>query len=145
MIVIVDASVAAKWFLPEEHSDHAALLLAPEYELVAPDLIRLEVGSALLKALRRNEITVADCIEALGALLPGAVRTVRSADHAEAAFEYARRFGGSVYDAIYVSVARDLGARIVTDDARLAAVAGKMGVDASMIAEGAPALPDSTA
>ncbi len=102
------------------------------------------MGSTLLKALRRNEITVADCIEALGALLPGAVRTVRSADHAEAAFEYARRFGGSVYDAVYVSVARELGMPIVTDDARLAAVAGKMGVDASMIAEGAPALPGST-
>lgn len=34
--VVVDASVAAKWFIPEVHSDAALCLLDPEIVLLAP-------------------------------------------------------------------------------------------------------------
>ena len=67
--VVVDAGVATMWFVPERHSDRAAPLLAPEYQLVAPDLIRIEVGSAVLKAIRRDEMTLEDGEEALGTLM----------------------------------------------------------------------------
>ena len=145
MIVIVDASVATMWFVPEQHSDRAALLLAPEYQLVAPDLIRLEVGSALLKAIRRNEVTLEDGEEALGTLLPAAVRTLRSEDHVETAFDIAQRLGGSIYDAIYIALARTLDAPISTNDLDMAATARKAEVQASLIAAGVPALPHPSA
>ena len=38
MIVVADASVAIKWFLPEEGSDDAARLLASDAEFHAPEL-----------------------------------------------------------------------------------------------------------
>ena len=145
MIVIVDASVAAMWFVPEQHSDRAALLLDPEYQLVAPDLIRLEVGSALLKAIRRNEVTLEDGEEALGTLLPTAVRMLRSEDHFETAFDIAHRLGGSIYDAIYIALARTLDAPIATNDVDMAATARKAEVQASLIAAGVPALPHPSA
>lgn len=138
MIVVVDASVAAMWFLPERGSEMATLLLAPEYELVAPDLILLEVGSALLKALRRSEISFAECDEALFRLLPAAVRTVPASSHASAAFGIAQRMGGSVYDAIYVALGRALDAPVVTNDSELAAVARRARIKVRMIAEGPP-------
>ncbi|OHC81211.1 MAG: hypothetical protein A3G73_01560 [Rhodospirillales bacterium RIFCSPLOWO2_12_FULL_67_15] len=58
MIVVVDASVAAMWFLPEPHSESAALLLDAKCELIAPDLMRLEVANALAQAARagRSEL-----------------------------------------------------------------------------------------
>ncbi len=139
--MIVDASVATMWFVPEQHSDRAALLLAPEYQLVAPDLIRLEVGSALLKAIRRNEVTLEDGEEALGTLLPAAVRMLRSEDHIETGFDIAHRLGGSIYDAIYLALARTLDAPISTNDVEMAATARKAEVQASLIADGVPALP----
>jgi predicted nucleic acid-binding protein len=37
--LVVDASVAAKWYVPEIHSDAAVRLLDPEIVLLAPDLI----------------------------------------------------------------------------------------------------------
>ena len=55
--VVVDASVAAKWFLPEIHSPAAERLLDPSIVLCAPDLIVPELGNIVWKKLRRNEIT----------------------------------------------------------------------------------------
>ena len=55
--VVVAASVAAKWFIPELHSDSAAHLLDSELVLLAPDLIGAEFGNILWKKLRRAEIT----------------------------------------------------------------------------------------
>ena len=141
MTIVVDASVAAMWFLPEPGSDRAALLLIPEYDLVAPDLILLEVGSAILKAVRRKEVSPADGEEAVEELLPAAVRILPAAQHAGEAFRIAQRLGGSLYDAVYVSLAKSLGAPVVTNDEQLAAVARKAQVKAVMIAEGPPALP----
>lgn len=59
MILVVDAGVATMWFVPRNHSANAMLLLAQEFELVAPALIRIEIASALLKASRRKDIPAA--------------------------------------------------------------------------------------
>jgi predicted nucleic acid-binding protein len=45
MIWVVDASVALKWFLDEEGSEHARRLKSLE-EVIAPDLIVAEVSNA---------------------------------------------------------------------------------------------------
>ena len=53
MIQVVDASVVAKWFLPEPHKDNAERLLrdflSETVELMAPDLLVVEVGNLLWK------------------------------------------------------------------------------------------------
>jgi predicted nucleic acid-binding protein len=53
---VVDASVAAKWYLPDEpDSWHAAMLLADfrdgKIRLLAPEQVRYEVPSAIRNAL----------------------------------------------------------------------------------------------
>ena len=52
MMLVVDASVALKWFIEEEGSAQAAALLATPELLVAPDLIVAEVCNAAWKAVR---------------------------------------------------------------------------------------------
>ena len=86
MIVVVDASVAVKWFLPEPFSEAAARLLDASCELVAPDLMRLEVGSAFLKALRRGVIGSSDAAGALMRLSDPLVRFEPTAPYVEDAF-----------------------------------------------------------
>ena len=105
---------------------------------MAPDLLRLEVGSALLKAIRRKEITVEEGHAAMARLSAATIRLLPSADHADAAFQIAARHGGSLYDAIYVSIARSLDAPVVTNDATLAAVAKAVRVRSFLIAKGLP-------
>ena len=56
MQCVVDASVAAKWFLPELHKDKAEELLRDfldeKLDLIAPDLIISEVGNILWSGAR---------------------------------------------------------------------------------------------
>ena len=56
MTLVVDASVACKWFVAESGSDAAAALLAGDQMLLAPDLIVPEVCNAAWSKLRRGEI-----------------------------------------------------------------------------------------
>jgi predicted nucleic acid-binding protein len=50
--MIVDASVAAKWVLFEDYSEQASLLLSQYSQLFAPEIINLEVVSAITKKHR---------------------------------------------------------------------------------------------
>jgi predicted nucleic acid-binding protein len=46
-MIVVDASVAVKWFIPEAGEEAAAKLLGGKKRLIAPALIRLEVTGTL--------------------------------------------------------------------------------------------------
>jgi predicted nucleic acid-binding protein len=54
-MIVVDASVAAKWFLPEPGTAEAIALQEGEEELAAPDFIRLEVAAAFTRRVRDTE------------------------------------------------------------------------------------------
>ena len=61
----IDASVAVKWHVRDEDDAAAADSLPRDFingriRLVAPDHIRYEVPSAILAAVRRNRLTVAN-------------------------------------------------------------------------------------
>jgi predicted nucleic acid-binding protein len=53
-MMVVDASVALKWFLPEAGSREAISLQSGPHNLAAPSLIRLEVAGAICRATRGN-------------------------------------------------------------------------------------------
>jgi predicted nucleic acid-binding protein len=59
LTLVVDASVAVKWILPEEGEDAARLVLAmcqdEELDLVPPYLLNPEVGNVLSKRVRRTD------------------------------------------------------------------------------------------
>ena len=81
-------------------------------------------------------------MKAIRSLLPEAVRLLpASAEQVEASLEIAVEHGGSIYDAVYIALARTLDAPISTNDMEMAATARKAEVQASPIADGVPALP----
>ena len=53
---VVDSSVVVKWFLPEEHTEAPGSLLGSDNRLIAPDLVRAEVGNVMWKHRRRGDI-----------------------------------------------------------------------------------------
>lgn len=138
MIVVVDASVAAKWYLPEPDSDKAAQFLSAEYECIAPDLIRLEIGSLLLRHVRRRHVAPEEWLSILTERLPAALNVVSSIEYTRAAFDIARAAGGSFYDAIYLAVARVAEAPIITDDAAMMRTARSVNITAHALADGPP-------
>ena len=58
--VVVDASVAIKWFVPEIHAQAARRLLREGVALLAPDLIWAEVANALWRQWRNKELAAED-------------------------------------------------------------------------------------
>ena len=58
-MIVVDASIAAKWFLAEQGSIQALAFLARfEGELCGPDLLEVEVCRTLVAAANARRITV---------------------------------------------------------------------------------------
>lgn len=58
-MIVVDASVAVKWFIPTADSDQAIALLRSGQKLIAPELIRVEVAAALTRLCRTGQIPAA--------------------------------------------------------------------------------------
>ena len=60
--LVIDASVAVKWVVPEPGSGHAEILI--DHGLVAPDLIYAECANVFWKKVRRGELTENEAISA---------------------------------------------------------------------------------
>jgi predicted nucleic acid-binding protein len=119
MRLVVDASVAIKWYLPEIHSEAAERLLNGAVELCAPDLMFSEIGNMLWKRVMRMDVTeekARSIMHSLGAL----PLTVWRADIlAEGALSIACSAKRSFYDSLYLSLAVTSDCRLVTADLKL--------------------------
>ncbi len=129
MILVVDASVASKWFIPEELSDAADRLLASDHELAAPDLLLVEAGNILWKKARLGEISPADAGAVLADLAGGVLTLRPSAPLASRALAIAHELDHPVHDCLYLALAEAEGGTVVTADRRFLrqAVKGRWG------------------
>lgn len=117
--IVVDASVAAMWLIPEEGTEAALRLRDPDYELVCPDLLFPEVGSVVWKKVRAGELDADTGRRMVAAILAAPLQIEASAALLPIAWEIAVRHGRTVYDAVYLALALALDARLVTADRRL--------------------------
>lgn len=121
MTIVVDASVAVKWVIPEELSDQAESLRGRADRLLAPDLLLPEAANALWKKLLRREITTREAAQALDLLMTSGLDLRPSGPLLGRALTLAQRLRHPVYDCIYVALAQAEGATLVTADQRLLA------------------------
>src|SRR5437867_9282056 len=126
---VVDASVAAKWYLPERDTEAALSLreshLNGDIRLVSPDLMVYEVANALRYHPRAGLDRLAEHIGDLLALDIGLDPV--SETSMIAAVESAFRLGLSIYDASYISLAERLDTVVYTADESLLRAAGSRG------------------
>ena len=120
--VVVDASVAIKWFIPEHDSAEAVRLLESGVSFLAPDLIGPEIANTLWKKARRAEISAGDVTASLTAFEKLNVEIYPSAILLPAALELAMNLDRSVYDCLYLSLAIARDCTVVTADQKFAAV-----------------------
>jgi hypothetical protein len=116
MIIVIDASVAAKWFFDEEHSMTALNLLDNPFELNAPDFFFLEMNSLLCKRARRLELSVTEAFEMDDEIRSMPIQSYPSTALRERAFELALETKSSIYDCLYLALAEVLDGRMVTAD-----------------------------
>lgn len=116
---VVDASVAVKWVIAEPLSEQAVRLLDPDLQLSAPDLIYIEVASALWAAARRGHIADADARDAFGAIADAPLSIGRSTKQlARSALRLAQDLNHPVYDCMYLALAMEEQRRVITADRR---------------------------
>lgn len=113
---VIDASVAVKWFYPEEHSDESRRLLSTANELLAPDHIWSEIGNVIWKRYRRGEINTDEALETVTAILKMPVAAMSSHGLLSSAVEIAVAVGITVYDALYLALALSRGCLLTTAD-----------------------------
>lgn len=118
---VIDTSIAAKWYIPEDHSAEARLYMGSGIDRHAPDLLPIEAGHALLKRVRSadpNRHLPRDqarrVVAALRASAP--IQYHPSLSLLEPAFALAEQIGASIYDGLFLALAIQLDGRIVTAD-----------------------------
>jgi predicted nucleic acid-binding protein len=125
-VIVIDASVAVKWFVEEAQSDEASELLSRHAgEVVGPDLLTVEVSAVLVRnantvkasrphvlaALDRFNTMIAEGDVALHRSGPGDIR---------AAADLALELGHPIKDCVYLRLAMALDCLLVTADRRFA-------------------------
>ncbi|MFQ5740303.1 MAG: type II toxin-antitoxin system VapC family toxin [Acidobacteriota bacterium] len=132
--LVVDASFAGAWILPDEHSAEADRVLEAaldrDLELALPDLWIYEMENLLLAAHRRNRITKAQVFEAHQLLeaLPCRFYSHQGALACDRTAALALRFDLSGYDAAYLELADRLQCQLMTLDNRLLEAARSLGL-----------------
>lgn len=116
--VVVDAGVAFKWFVREPLTTEARRLLSPTFELVVPELIWPELGSALWKRVRRQLMTPTEAHDVLHDIRRVPVVTRSMETLMPRALEIALAASRSVYDCVYLALAEADGVPLVTADQR---------------------------
>lgn len=115
MSLIIDASVAIKWFVPEIHWEQAARLQGYS-DLYAPDFMLLECSNILIKKVRRQEISREDADTIQQSLLHAPLGLYPWQSLLQPAVIVAHETYRSVYDCIYLVLAQQLDGRMVTAD-----------------------------
>ncbi len=129
--LVLDASVAAKWFLPEAGEPLAAralelLELHAEGRIgfLVPDLFWAEFANILWKAARQGRWPEHAANEALKEMRRQKLSTFAMESVIEDALELAFATKRAVYDCVYLSLALAQGASMITADERLANAVG---------------------
>jgi predicted nucleic acid-binding protein len=119
-VIVVDASVGVKWFVPEVHAAEARQWRHGPDELHAlAFFFDLEIANILWKKLRCAEISRADADLILGQLPALPLMRHLELPLLASAFDLADRTQRTVYDCLYLALAVQLGGRMVTADQRL--------------------------
>ena len=116
MIVVVDASVAIKWYVDEVHTAEAEQLIDGRFELHAPELLLPEFGNILWKKCRNDDLDENVARSALASLRSQSIVIHSNSALVEPAFVGAQETGQSVYDWTYLSLAISLNCKFVTAD-----------------------------
>jgi predicted nucleic acid-binding protein len=123
-MIVIDASVAAKWLLPEVGSAGAVELQEGPDQLIAPALIRLEVAGSITRRMRAEkkeerltpEAALSRCAKWFGLLDQAIVSLIPESELLQKAVQLSVEIKHTVHDCMYLAAAKEFGARLVTAD-----------------------------
>jgi len=122
--LVIDASVALKWYLKDEEFGQKALGLLDRYvlnelDLLAPSLLEYEVINGLIIARKRGRIKKKEVLLAMDGFMDLNIDLKSLKGIYPKMLYYCSRYNCSGYDASYLAVSEEEGAIMVTADRRL--------------------------
>ena len=132
-ILVVDPSVAVKWFFQEPGSDRAAELQDGDTEFIAPDLVVAEIGNAAWKRFLRKQISAADAVFTVRRAPSMFSSLVSVLELMEPAMSLSVDLSHPIYDCFYLALARRENAPLVTADQEMLAAARKAKIEVRRI------------
>jgi predicted nucleic acid-binding protein len=119
--VVLDASVAVKWFLDDEEFVPEARVLfealrADQISFCAPGTLHAEFGHAMRGAFLEKRVRHALLLDACNAMASSPIEILEVAGLTTAAMQLSLKHAGSFYDAIYVALAIREDLQVVTGD-----------------------------
>jgi predicted nucleic acid-binding protein len=118
-MLVVDASVAIKWFLVEPGDREALALLDGDQSLIAPELVVAEVVNAVWKRLIGGGIDRAQAADVPTAIIKLFAELRPIVSLAARTLEIAAELRHPAYDCFYLALAEERRAKLVTADRRL--------------------------
>ena len=133
-MTVIDSSALVTFLLREEgwHVVGEAL----REGALSPDLVLKETSNAILKRLRRGEMTREEAslvFQALRALVGRALKIEDEKEYVEEAIKISMEKGITVYDAIYIVLSKNKNLTLITADKIQAKVASDEGVKIKLI------------
>jgi predicted nucleic acid-binding protein len=133
MIWVIDTSALIRLFVPDGplHPDIETAFnraASGAHAVLAPQLLLAEAGNVLLRKQRRGELTAPELNELLQAIASLPIRLCEHGPLMLPAVNLAQAHKLTVYDALYLAVAEQHGARLITSDDVLDKVARAIGV-----------------
>jgi len=117
-LLVVDASVALKWVIPEDGSVQA-LALRREHRFTAPDLLIAECANVLWKHVRRQFLSLEQARKAAEVLARADIDLKPMQPLIEEATHLAIKLNHPAYDCFYLALAAAEDCPFVTADERL--------------------------
>lgn len=122
--IIIDASIVAKWLLPDEQEAETALQIKQSFlnqivVISVPSIIYYEVSNLLKSAVSTFRINRKQAIETYNAFLELDFGTYTSIEFLKETLEKSIKFDISSYDASYIALAELLNIPFYTADHKL--------------------------
>ncbi len=114
---VLDASVVVKWVIEEPFQEEARHYRHKELTLLAPGLLLLECASAIQKKVWRNELESEEGWQAYEVLCAyEELNIIPTSALMRQAYDIANELSHSIYDCLYLALAVQNGATVITAD-----------------------------
>jgi predicted nucleic acid-binding protein len=129
-VVIIDSSALVAYLLEESGFERIRDLLSDGVQ--GPALLVMDSCNAVLQASKAGRISHEDAegvLEVMLSLLRANVKTHAEEDLVRTSFDTASDHGLTIYDSIYLALAKKLGGGLASRDKKQIEVARKLGID----------------
>jgi predicted nucleic acid-binding protein len=131
LILVPDASSVLAAIFPDEQGSPEVLDALHHGSVVAPSIWPAEVANSILIGVRRKRLSFGEAVSALRMLSPLEVELVTRTvpEITDSILPLAHKHALTIYDALYLDLARSRSARLFSIDQALCRAARQEGVD----------------